>query len=537
MVKSRFSDVVIPEIPVHDLVFSVCAMYGDKIAMVDAPTGKSYTYTEVVDISRKISSGLARLGIKKGDVIGFFMPNHTTYILMYYGVLGAGGTMTSCNPIYTAYEVGRQMKDANAKYLFTSPSLLDRAREAAKQSGTVQGIIVEGDFAGTIPYSRLASDDGSMYPSDIQYDVKNDLAVLPYSSGTTGLPKGVQITHYNLVSQILQVGHPDNKDPSLSIDQPDPFRTIMAIAPFYHAYGIVVMLTIGIAGGAKLIILPKFEPHLFLDSIQKYKIKFVPLSPPLAVFLAKSPVVDNYDLSSLEKITSGAAPLAKDTEDQCLRRLKLNEIKQGYGMTETTAVAMIPALKGQKSGSVGLLAANSEALVVDPETGKQLGANQRGEIWVRGPQIMKGYLNRPQATEETLDKDGYIHTGDIGYYDNDGFFFIVDRIKELIKVKGLQVAPAELEALLLSNNEIADAAVIGIPDDRSGELPRAYVVRRDGSRITEDDIKKFIAGTVARHKWLDGGVEFLQQVPKSENGKILRRLLKSDYLKKTKSRL
>ncbi len=338
--------------------------------------------------------------------------------------------------------------------------------------------------------------------------------VLPYSSGTTGLPKGVMLTHYNLVSNILQAAC------VLRIDDTD---TMLGMLPFFHIYGMVVIMNLALHRGATVVTMPRFEMEPFLDILQKYGVTFAPIVPPVVLALAKHPLVDNYTLPKLRVLFSGAAPLRANIAAAASARLGCSVV-QGYGLTETSPVTHGTRVGsyGTKPASIGPPVPNTEVRVVNVETGSDCGPTEEGEIWVRGPQVMKGYLNQPEATAATIDGDGWLHTGDIGYADADGCFFIVDRLKELIKYKGMQIAPAELEAVLLGHPGIADAAVIPLPDDEAGQVPKAFVVPRGD--ITPAEIMAYVAERVAPYKKLRH-VEMIDQIPKSPSGKILRRVL------------
>lgn len=345
----------------------------------------------------------------------------------------------------------------------------------------------------------------------------DDVVVLPYSSGTTGLSKGVMLTHHNLVANILQtVAAAD-----LSEDE-----SYVAVLPFFHIYGMQVLMNSGLYAGATIITMPRFDLEQYLQLNAEHNCTRAFVAPPIVVAMAKHPIVDNYDLSSLEQIFSGAAPLSADVAEEAGRRLNC-EVVQGYGMTELSPVSHLTVPGGYKPGSVGVTAPGTETMIVDPASGESLGTDSDGELMVRGPQVMKGYLNNDQATADTINDDGWLHTGDIARIDSDGHVYIVDRLKELIKYKGFQVPPAELEALLLTHPDVADAAVIGLPDDEAGEIPVGYVVLKDGAEASEDDIKSFVAGEVASYKQLRR-VTLTDEIPKSASGKILRRVLRDE---------
>ena len=344
----------------------------------------------------------------------------------------------------------------------------------------------------------------------------DDLVALPYSSGTTGLPKGVMLTHRNLVVNILQLdaaGH-------FVHDQ----DTAIAFLPFFHIYGFVVIAMLGLWAGATLVVMPKFELDPYLDLVAQHRATMLHVVPPVMVAFAKHPAVDRRDFSSIRVLFSGAAPLGADVIDQCVRRLGCT-VQQGYGMTETSpATHVTPADRASLlAGSVGSPVANTECRVVNVLTGEDAVQGGDGEIWIRGPQVMRGYLNRPDDTSATIDEDGWLHTGDIGHVDANGDFFIVDRLKELIKYKGLQVAPAELEAVLLSHPSVADAAVVPLKDDDAGEIPRAFVVLK--APASADELMAYVAGRVAPFKKVRR-LEFIDAIPKSPSGKILRRVLR-----------
>lgn len=310
---------------------------------------------------------------------------------------------------------------------------------------------------------------------------------------------------------------------------------LLGVLPWFHAYGCMTLINV-ICNKQKLVSLPKFEEGLFLSCIENYRCTMIFVVPPLVVFLAKHPLVDSYDLSSIDTLLCGAAPLSKETEDLVKARLNVRHVRQGYGMSETTLATLVQNGECHKSGSVGKVQIGTLAKVIDPETGKLLGPNQHGELCFKGSQIMKGYIGNEKATRETIDQDGWLHTGDVGYYDEDFEFFIVDRLKELIKYKGFQVPPAEIEAILLTNPKVKDAAVIGLPDEAAGELPLAFVVKQDGVDISEAEIKKYVADRTSPAKRLHGGVRFIAEIPKNLSGKILRRELRA-MLQTSKSKL
>jgi acyl-CoA synthetase (AMP-forming)/AMP-acid ligase II len=492
-------------------VFQQAHRWPDKVAMIDGPSGRSLTYGQLIGAIQKVATGLAQKGFGKGDVFGIYSPNIPEYAIAFHAVASLGGINTTINPLYTADELAKQLTDSKARFLLTVPPFLDKAQEAA-QKANIEEIFVFGEAAGATPFASLLTATGPA-PA-VSINPQEDLVVLPYSSGTTGLPKGVMLTHYNLIAnlaQIKDIEHFDEKD------------KLIAILPFFHIYGMVVIMSLGLYKGATLVSMPRFEMEQFLQILQDHQISRAYLVPPIVLGLAKHPLVDKYDLSALKTILSGAAPLSAEVSQACHDRLGC-VIKQGYGMTEMSPVTHLDSDEPAKIklGAIGHLIPNTEARIIDIASGAELANNQEGELLMRGPQLMRGYLNNPGATAASIDEAGWYHSGDVAYVDDDGYFYIVDRVKELIKYKGLQVAPAELEAILLTNPAIADAAVIPSPDEEAGEIPKAFVVLR--GEISPDEIMAFVAAKVAPHKRVRK-VEIVDQIPKSASGKILRRLL------------
>jgi len=508
---SPHPDVQIPDIALTPYVLEKAERRRDRVAIVEAASGRSYTYGQIADGVKRFSAGLHEKGFGKGDVLAILSPNVPEYPIAFHGVASAGGVNTTLNPTYTADEIAFQLNDSRARLLLTIPPLLEKARDAAARS-KVEEIIVFGEAEGAVPFASLMS-RGQAPRVDI--NAAEDVVALPYSSGTTGFSKGVMLTHRNLVANLVQTSA------CLQIGEDEK---LMAFLPFFHIYGMTVIMNQGLQHGTTLVTMPRFELEPCLKAVQEYKVTRFFLVPPIVVLLAKSPVVDNYDLSSVTRAFSGAAPLDAETAEVVSRRIGCR-LSQGYGLTETSPVSHIvpDSVNVPVAGSVGNLVPNTECKIVDVATGQELGRNKDGEIWMRGPQVMKGYLNNPEATRNSIDEDGFFHSGDIGHVDEHDEFFIVDRLKELIKYKGFQVAPAELEALLLTHPKVADVAVIGVADEEGGEAPKAFVVSKEP--VSAEEIMEFVAARVAPHKKVRR-VEFVEQIPKSATGKILRRVFR-----------
>jgi len=509
--RGPWPDIPISESSLTDYVFEGVENRASSPALIDGVTGRVVTYGELYRDVRRFARGLWDRGFRKGDVFALYCPNVLEYPVAFHGVASIGGIATTINPLYTPFELERQLKDANAKYLLTTPSFLANAREGSRDTG-VEEIFVLGEAEGATPYRTLLANDGD--PPEVELDVANDIVALPYSSGTTGLQKGVMLTHRNLTSNLAQVTEVYKED----IRESD---VAVGALPFFHIYAMMVILNWILRNGASIVILPRFDLEQFLTVLSKHRVTIAHVVPPVVLALAKHPMVDKFDLS-LRWVFSGAAPLGLELSEACAKRLGCH-VFQGYGLTETSpATHVSPPDSRNRLGSVGFPVSGTECKVVDPATGEAVGPGEDGELWMRGPQVMKGYLNQPGATSTAIDADGFFHSGDIGHADADGYFYIVDRLKELIKYKGLQVAPAELEALLLTHPAIADAAVIPVPDEEAGEIPKAFVVKR--SEVTEEEIKTFVATRVAPYKKIRI-VETVDQIPKSPSGKILRRIL------------
>lgn len=511
--------VELPNEAITPYIFERLDELTDKLAMIDGPSGRSYTYGQLHDATLRAAGGMQARGFGKGDVFAIMAPNIPEYSIAFHAAVTLGGIATTINPTYTAEEIEYQLNDSGARFLVTVPMFLETARRGAANSD-VEEIFVFGEAEGATPFSSFLGSDP--VPGQVPVDPENDIAVLPYSSGTTGLAKGVMLSHANLARNLAQC------DPIIGLDDDE---VVLSVLPFFHIYGMQVLMNGVIRWGSTTVTMPRFDLEQFLQLIQDHKVTRVYVVPPIVLAMAKHPIVDNYDLSSLRILFSAAAPLSAELAAEAAERLDI-EVVQGYGLTETSPVTHATPPGGFRPGSCGVTIPLTEVRVVDPDTGRDLGVGEDGEIWIRGPQVMLGYLNRPQATAITIDDEKWLHTGDIGHMDADDHLYIVDRLKELIKYKGFQVPPAELEALLLTHPDVADAAVIGIPDDEAGELPKAFVVLKPGHHPAAQEVIDHVAEHVAHYKRIRT-LEFVAEIPKSASGKILRRLLRDAERSKT----
>jgi acyl-CoA synthetase (AMP-forming)/AMP-acid ligase II len=529
MFSSDFPDVDIPDSTVYDYLFSDLGDEdAERVAIIDAATGIETSFRALRYQVDALAGALAARGVGAGGdatrptVVAILCPNSTAFAVVFHGVLRTGGVITPVNALSTADEIAHQLRDADAQWLITVGALLPQAVAAASSAGMPQARVIVADGAdGHVSLRELLAEDAS--PPDLEIDPATHLAVLPYSSGTTGRPKGVMLTHRNLVANVQQS--------RVGIDVRRSDR-VLAVLPFFHIYGMNVLLNLGLRQRATLVTMPRFALEPYLAHVQQYRCTYLFVAPPLALSLAKHDAVDRFDLSSVRTIVSGAAPLDGDTAERAGRRVGA-QIVQGFGMTELSPVSHVspPDRSDIPVSAVGVLVPNQSCKLVDVDSGAEItevgadGASAPGELWVRGPNVMLGYLNRPEDTAVAIDEDGFLHTGDVAVYHRGGYFSVVDRVKELIKYKGYQIAPAELEALLLTHPRIRDVAVIGVLDDDGQEIPQAFVVLADETALTAEEIMAFVADRVAPHKKVRR-VQFVEGIPKSASGKILRKDLR-----------
>jgi acyl-CoA synthetase (AMP-forming)/AMP-acid ligase II len=508
IIRSPYPDVEIPDVSLVDYVLGPAEERGDKPALIDAATGAVVSYSELRAAAGLIAGGLLARGFAKGDMFAICSSNSLEFVLGYYGVLSAGGVVTTINPSATDQEVSAQLRDSGARWFLAAAEAAERL-SGAVTGANVREVFVVGEGSSGTPFASLLEAETEPPATDVSPD---DVAVVLYSSGTTGLPKGVVHTHRTLVAALCsQKGVVPLRGEDVDL----------AALPLYHIAGMHVVMNHALAAGATLVVLPRFTLEGFLGAIEGYRVTRAVVAPPIVLALAKDPIVDRYDLSSLRVLKCGAAPLDGELARACARRLGCR-VGQGYGMTEIVACTFGPDDGPDKPESVGPLAPGVEGRILDWITGADVAPGEDGELVVRSPALMRGYLGDDAATAATIDADGWLHTGDIARVDPDGWLHITDRLKELIKYKGHQVAPAELEAILLSHPAVADAAVVGSPDEETGEVPKAFVMLQ--AETSADDLLAFVAALVAPYKKIRR-IEFVDGIPKSPSGKILRRVL------------
>jgi len=524
--ESKLPDLTIPKVSVGRYVLQERTS-GDslknKTAIVDGSNGAAFTYAEIEAEAAAMAGGLLKLGGNGSSVIALIAPNCPSFPVAFYAILHIGASVTTVNPTYTKTEMAAQFADCKPLIAFTVSKCLENVLAAAAGTNLEHIILIDGesssegnDVPGTDQTIHSWAEVRADPVDEAPIDVYSTVAALPYSSGTSGRPKGVVLTHNNLVANLAQIRS------VIGLNDTD---VTLAVLPFFHIYGMQVLMNCLIAEGVLIVTMPRFEIEKALELIEKYKVTRLFTVPPILLALAKHEAVEKFDISSLRKISCGAAPLGRELAAEVSSRTGCTVI-QGFGMTELSPVSHLTVGDDFKAGSCGIQVSNTECRIVSAE-GEDLGVDEIGELWVRGPQVMQGYLNNPEDTSECLDAEGWLHTGDIARIDSDGHMYIVDRLKELIKCKGFQVAPAELEDIIVCHPSVSDAAVVGIPDTRSGEVPKAFVKLKDNCRASALDIQEFVSEQVSSYKQIHQ-VEFVTEIPKSGSGKIIRRLLRPE---------
>ncbi|PON50683.1 2,3-dihydroxybenzoate-AMP ligase [Parasponia andersonii] len=528
---SRYPPVQVPDnVTLPEFVLQGGELYADKVAFVEAVTGKAYTHGEVVRNTRRFATALRSLGLRKGHVVVVVLPNVVEYAVVALGIMAAGGVFSGANPTATPTEIKKQVEDSGAKLIVTNGSCFEKVKGLEVP---VIAVDEEAVVEGAINWHKLLEAANRAGTSHNMEEVhQTDLCALPFSSGTTGVSKGVMLTHRNLVANLCS---------TLFGIKPEMVGrvTVLGLMPFFHIYGITGICCATLRNKGKVVVMERYELRTFLRALVSQEVTFAPVVPPIISDLVKKPAVDEFDLSKikLQAVMSAAAPLAPELLRAFETKFPNVHVQEAYGLTEHSCITLSYGDNGYsraKKNSVGFILPNLEVKFLDPETGRSLPKNTPGEICVRSQCVMKGYYNNKEETERTIDKDGWLHTGDIGYIDDDGDVFIVDRIKEMIKYKGFQVAPAELEAILLTHASVEDAAVFSLPDEEAGEIPAACVVLAPDAKETEEEIISYVASNVARYKKVRA-VHFVDSIPKSPSGKIMRRLLKDAWVKNVKN--
>ncbi|MFH0787423.1 MAG: AMP-binding protein [Pseudomonadota bacterium] len=508
-------------IPLESLTFPLrqaARKFPEKTAVICPEAGgKEITYRQLEEHSSILAASLEGLGVVPGDRVALWMKNSLEYILSFYGILKAGAIVVPISTHYGSREVHQQLKVTQAKGLIAQEGLLSLLEESVAKLKELPFIVSEGSQVPslkTVSFSSLFQGTKRLDRS-LGIDPQETLAVLPFSSGTTGLPKGVMLSHSNLLSNLFQVIQ------AHEVTEQDLFINQL---PFFHIYGMTVLMGASIMAGATQVLASRFRPiEEFLALFQTFRPSLFFTVPLILQEFCHHPLVRDMDWSRLRYVNTGGAPLSPEVQER-FTQITGVPVMQGYGLTETSPTTHTNPIRSIKVGTIGLPMANTEDKIVDPQTEKEVPSPEVGELWIRGPQVMKGYYQDPEATAQTL-IDGWLRTGDLGKKDQEGYVTIVDRLKELIKTKGMQVAPVEIEHILVGHPDILDAAVIGEPHPSFGEVPLAYVVLRPESRLSPPAIIEYAAVGLAKYKRLNR-VVITDAIPRSPSGKILRRVLK-----------
>ncbi|KAJ7553750.1 hypothetical protein O6H91_06G111100 [Diphasiastrum complanatum] len=494
--------------------------YGSKIALVDAPTGKTVSFEELEQQVMALAAGLGSIGVCQGNTVILIAPNSILYPVVFLSVMAIGAVITTANYVNTFPELERQIQDSEARLVVTISSLVQKVKKSGlplvlMDEDGVSDHVSQPDDAPIFFLSNLLRSDSSKAPPVRIH--QEDTAALLYSSGTTGMSKGVIISHKNLISSTIIVFSPL---PPAPVDE-----VILCVLPMFHIYGFSCIVCANLCKARTVVVMPQYNFESMLAAVGRYRVTVLPVVPPVILHLVKRQPGRQYDLSSLRDVGSAAAPLGKELMEAFMKMYPGVQLSQAYGLTETSGLAtLIFRQEVMCIGSSGKLVSNVKSKVVDFDSGRFLPPYEKGEIWLHGPCITTGYFKKNEATMATIDSEGWLHTGDIGFFNNEGQLFVVDRLKEMIKYKSFQVAPAELEAVLASHPEITDAAVIPCPDEEAGEVPMAFVVRSPGSTLNEEKVKSFVAAQVSPYKKVRQ-VVFTNAIPKSASGKILRKEL------------
>ncbi|XP_059275566.1 4-coumarate--CoA ligase-like 6 [Lycium ferocissimum] len=523
--SSKYPSIKLPENPFLDVVsFIFSHKHGEVKALVDSISGISISYSELYPMVKSMANGLHQRGVKQGDVVLILLPNSIYFPVILLSVLSLGAIVTTMNPFSSLFEIKKQALDCGVTLAFTTNDKVDKLSTlGVSVIGVPEILVFSSNYCESSDFYELISRDPNW---DFKPKIsQQDTAAILYSSGTTGAGKGVILTHGNFIAMMeLFVRFEASQYEYLSIE-----NVYLAVVPMFHVYGLSLFVMGLLSLGTTVVVIRKFNADEMVKAIEKYGVTHFPTVPPLLMALTRRAKDGaSSSMKSLKQVSCGAAPVSTKSIEDFVRTLPDVDFIQGYGMTESTAIATrgYNTEKLHNYSSVGLLAPNMQAKVVDWITGSTLPPNCMGELWLFGPGLMKGYLNNVEATKSTIDGNGWLHTGDIAYFDEEGYLYVIDRLKEIIKYKGFQIAPADLEAVLVSHPDIIDAAVTGARDEEAGEIPVAFVVKRDGRELSQADVIDFVSKQVAPYKKIRR-VYFRASIPRSAAGKILRKELRN----------
>ena len=502
-----------PEIPLFTFLTDTAKKYPDRPAFCSGDD--SITFSELDDRTSRLAAALAGFGLKRSSRGIVFLPNGIEYVIGYYGILKAGGSVAPVNPTYKKDELRHVVTDSEAVAVICNRETYSVVAEIRKETGLKAVILIDDEeISGTISLKTIFDEYPPAAP-EVEIDPRDDVAAIEYTGGTTGFPKGAMLTHYNLVANAIQnatfLGWTEND-------------VIVGLLPFYHSWGACTCVNSPIYAGAKVVTMPRYDADTLLETIEKDKVTLLHGAASLYTMLVNSPAMGKYDLSSLRYVKAGAMPIPPEIKEKWENKTGVKMIL-AYGLSEASPETHTSPPDRIKPGTIGIPIMDTDARIMDEETGtKELLPGEIGELVLRGPQVMKGYLNKPEENEVTL-RDGWLHTGDLAKMDEEGYFYIVDRKKEIIKYKGYTIAPAEVEATLYEHPAVRECAVVGVPDDLAGELPKAFIVPKDGSTCSEDELIEFCKERLSPYKRIRL-VEFIDEIPKTQVGKVLRRILR-----------
>lgn len=560
--KGRPYSLNYPDIPVFELLNQTVRKYPDRIAIIFA--GQEITYRELHDLVCRFARALHEMGVKKGERVAIHLANCPQSAIAYYALLMNGAVFVPLSPLLVPRELEYQLNDAGVETLISLDLVFPSAREilAATKIKRVITTSLADTFSAVVsplkPVVKIPIPDTEDFvdllkryepkPPEVSIDPNEDLAHLAYTGGTTGVSKGVMVTHKHVVTMVLMGLHwfgggqvkwengvltrefaPGESEEEIAVVR-EGEGVQLVVVPWFHAMGAIGYLNGPICSGATMVVFPRFDPKEYLTAVPKYKANIIGGAPQLYIPIVNLPEFDSIDLSSLKVVASGAAPLPRSVIDKLLARIP-GVVCEAYGLTECTmgAVYNPPSREGFKAGSVGIPIFDTEIKIVDPRTGRELPAGEVGEVLIKGPQVMKGYWNKPEETAKVL-RDGWLWTGDLGYLDNDGYLFLVDRSKDMIIYKGYNVYPREIEEVMFKHPAVAQCAVVGKPDASGGEVPVAFVVLKPGMQVSAEELMQYCAANVAPYKKVRE-VIFRDEIPVSGAGKVLKRKLREELLR------